>query len=86
MMDSIVGMVRPVVEEANKDAPNFSRIFKEMILVTSTDKPMFRTGKWTVIKKVTLELYEAEINALQEILSYTFVHALTGNNVQVPVG
>ena len=86
MMDSIVGMVRPVVEEANKDAPNFSRIFKEMILVTSTDKPMFRTGKWTVIKKATLELYEAEINALQEILSYTFVHALTGNNVQVPVG
>jgi len=57
-------LVRPVVEEANKDAPNFSRIFKEMILVTSTDKPMLRAGKGTVTKKVTIQLYEPEIDAL----------------------
>ena len=64
ILGSIVATVRPVVEEANKDAPNFSRIFKEMILVTATDKPMIRTGKGTVTKKATLKLYEAEINAL----------------------
>ena len=56
-----------------------------MILVTSMDKPIFRTVKRTVIKKATLELYEAEINALQEILPYTFVRELTGNNAQVRV-
>ena len=57
-------LVRSVVEEANKDAPNFSRIFKEMILVTSTDKPMLRAGKGTVTKKATIKLYEPEIDAL----------------------
>ena len=52
------------VEEANKEAPTFSRIFKEMILVTSKEKPMLRAGKGTVIKKATMKLYESEIDAL----------------------
>ncbi|KAI6102822.1 putative aminoadipate reductase [Pisolithus sp. B1] len=59
-------LIWPVVEEANKDAPNFSRIFKEMILVTSRDKPMSRAGKGTVTKKATMSLYESEIDALYE--------------------
>ena len=61
---NVTVLVRSVVEEANKDAPNFSRIFKEMILVTSTDKPMLRAGKGTVTKKATIKLYESEIDAL----------------------
>ena len=61
---NLVALVRPVVEEANKDAPNFSRIFKEMTLVTSADKPMLRAGKGTVTKKATINLYEPEIDAL----------------------
>ena len=52
------------VEEANKEAPAFSRIFKEMILVTSKEKPMLRTGKGTVMKKATMKSYESEIDAL----------------------
>ncbi|KAG1855628.1 putative aminoadipate reductase [Suillus subalutaceus] len=56
----------PDIEEANKEAPAFSRIFKEMILVTRNKKPMLRAGKGTVMKKATVELYEAEINALYE--------------------
>lgn len=63
-MLNIFAMARPVVEEANKDAPNFSRIFKEMILVTSKEKPMPRAGKGTVTKKATIKQYEAEIDAL----------------------
>ncbi|KIJ62360.1 hypothetical protein HYDPIDRAFT_114897 [Hydnomerulius pinastri MD-312] len=54
----------PLVEEANKSAPAFSRIFKEMILITSSDKPMARAGKGTVQKKATLKDYEAEIDTL----------------------
>ncbi|KZT27278.1 acetyl-CoA synthetase-like protein, partial [Neolentinus lepideus HHB14362 ss-1] len=42
-----------IVEEANKDAPGFSRIFKEMILVTSPEKPLRRTPKGTVMRKPT---------------------------------
>ncbi|KAG2030446.1 hypothetical protein BDR03DRAFT_1017128 [Suillus americanus] len=56
--------VWPDVEEANNEAPAFSRIFKEMILVTRSDKPMPRAGKGTVMKKATVELYEVEIDAL----------------------
>ncbi|KAG2145295.1 putative aminoadipate reductase [Suillus bovinus] len=54
------------IEEANKEAPAFSRIFKEMILVTRSEKPMLRAGKGTVTKKATVKLYEKEINALYE--------------------
>ncbi|KAF9228211.1 acetyl-CoA synthetase-like protein [Gyrodon lividus] len=54
----------PEVEEANGEAPKFSRIFREMILVTSKGKPMLRAGKGTVIKKATMKLYESEIEAL----------------------
>ena len=55
---------RPDIEEANKNSPAFSRIFKEMILVTREEKPMLRAGKGTVIKKETVKLYSEEINAL----------------------
>lgn len=61
----LIRVTREDVEEANKDAPAFSRIFKEMILVTSKEKPMLRTGKGTVMKKAMLKLYETEIDALQ---------------------
>ncbi|KAL4077414.1 putative aminoadipate reductase [Scleroderma citrinum] len=70
----------PVIEEANRDAPNFSRIFKEMILVTSTDKPMLRTGKGTVMKKASINHYEPEINAL-----YQSVEASTTAGIEVPL-
>ncbi|KAI6117048.1 hypothetical protein EDD16DRAFT_1708011 [Pisolithus croceorrhizus] len=70
----------PVVEEANKDAPNFSRIFKEMILVTSRDKPMSRAGKGTVTKKATMSLYESEIDAL-----YESVEASATAGIEVPL-
>ncbi|KZP33066.1 putative nonribosomal peptide synthetase [Athelia psychrophila] len=56
----------PVIEEANKTAPAFSRIYKEMILVTSEDKPMPRVAKGTVSKKPTLTLYQTEIDVLYD--------------------
>lgn len=52
------------MEEASRDAPAFSRVFKEMIIVTAPDKPLPRTGKGTVMRKATLVAYEDEINAL----------------------
>ncbi|KIJ61725.1 hypothetical protein HYDPIDRAFT_158984 [Hydnomerulius pinastri MD-312] len=70
----------PDVEEANKEAPAFSRIFKEMILVTSESRPMLRAGKGTVIKKATVKLYEAEIEAL-----YESVEASAKAGIDVPL-
>ncbi|KZP19238.1 acetyl-CoA synthetase-like protein [Athelia psychrophila] len=57
-----------VVEEANKSAPTFGRIFKEMILVTAADRPLERTGKETVAKKATMKAYADEIDALYDRL------------------
>ncbi|KAG2133352.1 putative aminoadipate reductase [Suillus clintonianus] len=58
--------VWPEIEEANRAGPAFSRIFKEMVLVTRREKPMPRAGKGTVTKKAASQLYEEEINALYD--------------------
>ncbi|KAG1799974.1 putative aminoadipate reductase, partial [Suillus variegatus] len=70
----------PDIEEANKEAPAFSRIFKEMILVTRGGKPMLRAGKGTITKKATMKLYEEEINAL-----YEKVEGSTRAGIDVPL-
>ncbi|KAF9238231.1 putative nonribosomal peptide synthetase, partial [Melanogaster broomeanus] len=62
----------PLIEEANKAAPAFSRIFKEMILITGHDKPMLRTPKGTVQKKATVKAYQSEIDALYNAVEATF--------------
>jgi hypothetical protein len=55
---------RPIIEEANKLAPAFSRIFKEMILITSSEKHIVCAAKGTVMRAATLKMYDAEIHAL----------------------
>ncbi|KDR77645.1 hypothetical protein GALMADRAFT_1326492 [Galerina marginata CBS 339.88] len=57
-------LIWPIVDEANKVAPSFSRIFKELILFTSPRKPLPRAGKGTVMRKAALAAYHEEIEAL----------------------
>lgn len=52
------------MEQANKVAPAFSKIFKEMILIASKAKPLPRTAKGTVVKKMSMQLYADEIDAM----------------------
>ncbi|KAJ7892397.1 putative aminoadipate reductase [Mycena leptocephala] len=54
----------PMIEQANDIAPAFSRIFKEMILFTSPDKPLPRAGKGTVLRKAAIALYASEIDSI----------------------
>ncbi|KAL7284715.1 hypothetical protein ACG7TL_002021 [Trametes sanguinea] len=56
--------VWPSVERANKYAPQHSRIFKEMILITSPDKPFELNAKGLPRRKVIIANYEDEIEAL----------------------
>ncbi|KAG1744621.1 putative aminoadipate reductase [Suillus paluster] len=72
--------VWPDIEEANQEAPTFSRIFKEMVLVTRSEKPMLRAGKGTVTKKATVKWYEEEINTL-----YEKVEGSTRAGIDVPL-
>ncbi|KAE9398018.1 acetyl-CoA synthetase-like protein [Gymnopus androsaceus JB14] len=59
-------LIWPTVEEANKVAPAFSRVFKEMILVVDPEKLLPRVGKGTVARKAALTLYSSEIDKLYE--------------------
>ena len=55
---------RPHVEEANKLAPAWGRLFKETILVSDPARPFARAGKGTALRKVVLKTYDAEIKDL----------------------
>ncbi|KAI0343217.1 acetyl-CoA synthetase-like protein [Trametopsis cervina] len=54
----------PTVEKANDIAPQHSRIFKEMIMVASPDKPFTYTAKSTPRRHAIINEYEEEINSL----------------------
>ncbi|KAJ6473849.1 putative aminoadipate reductase [Mycena sanguinolenta] len=54
----------PIIKEANTTAPAFSRIFKEMILFSSPEKPLPRAAKGSVLRKAALALYAQEINSI----------------------
>ncbi|CAK5265953.1 unnamed protein product [Mycena citricolor] len=54
------------VQEANEQAPAFARIYKEMIIVTGSERPMIRAAKGTIIKKPTVLMYQPDIDALYD--------------------
>ncbi|KDQ50557.1 hypothetical protein JAAARDRAFT_141882 [Jaapia argillacea MUCL 33604] len=67
--------IYPAVEEANKNSPQHSQIWKEMILVTSPDKPLPRTDKGSVKRKAAIEMYAVEIDEI-----YLAVESLASAN------
>ncbi|KIK64020.1 hypothetical protein GYMLUDRAFT_40242 [Collybiopsis luxurians FD-317 M1] len=56
----------PVIEQANDIAPAFSRVYKEMILITTASKPLPRAAKGTVMRKAAYKEYEKEIDQIYE--------------------
>ncbi|EKM51563.1 uncharacterized protein PHACADRAFT_212203 [Phanerochaete carnosa HHB-10118-sp] len=59
----------PVVEEANATAPAFAKIFKEMIIVTDSSRPLPRAGKGTIQRKAAISLYADEIEKLYKTVA-----------------
>jgi hypothetical protein len=57
-------VIRATVEKANTSAPGFARIFGEMVIITSPDRPLPRAPKGTVVRKEALFLYSEKINEL----------------------
>ncbi|KAF8154567.1 hypothetical protein B0H34DRAFT_661311 [Crassisporium funariophilum] len=72
-------LIWPFIEEANKVAPTYSRLFKELVLISSPDKPLPRAGKGTIMRKAALSLYNEEIEAI-----YATVESTTGIENVVP--
>ncbi|EIN04342.1 acetyl-CoA synthetase-like protein [Punctularia strigosozonata HHB-11173 SS5] len=69
----------PTVEQMNAYAPQHSRLFKEMILVASPDKPFLYTPKGSIRRQATLNEYEAEIEAL-----YTSIEESSQSDIAAP--
>ncbi|TFK21458.1 acetyl-CoA synthetase-like protein [Coprinopsis marcescibilis] len=69
----------PTVQKVNAFAPQHSRIFKEMIIVTSPSKPFKYTGKGTPRRQAVLADYEGEIRQL-----YDSVNTLAKGTVPFP--
>ncbi|THH09230.1 hypothetical protein EW145_g2182 [Phellinidium pouzarii] len=57
-------LIWPTIEKMNAYAPTYSRIFKEMILITSPSKPLLYTPKGTLRRQPVLDQYAAEIDAI----------------------
>ncbi|KAI0085552.1 hypothetical protein BDY19DRAFT_1020953 [Irpex rosettiformis] len=70
----------PTVERMNRYAPQHSRVFKEMILVSLPDKPFTYTSKGAPRRHAIIDEYAPEINAL-----YTAVEELTQVDLPPPL-
>jgi thioester reductase-like protein len=68
------------VEDANRIAPTHSRIFKETILIASSQKPFHYTPKGSVSRERTLAIYDREIEEL-----YAVLEDVSTSNVKTPV-
>ncbi|KAJ8094467.1 hypothetical protein PM082_010901 [Marasmius tenuissimus] len=61
----------PTIERMNEFAPQHSRLFKEMILVTSPGKPFTYTAKNTTRRQAILNEYAGEIAKIYDVVSET---------------
>jgi thioester reductase-like protein/aryl carrier-like protein len=60
----VVDSLWPAIARLNADTAGPGRVSKSMILIASADKPFIRAGKGTVVRKLTISAYEAELDAL----------------------
>ncbi|KAI9059896.1 acetyl-CoA synthetase-like protein [Trametes sanguinea] len=61
-------LIWPTVEKANARSPAYARIERNMIIITSPEKPLDRTPKGNARHKVCVERYAEEIETLYAIV------------------
>ena len=62
----IIGGLWPAVDRLNSVMPSYGRVAKSMILIADASKPFARAGKGTIIRKLTIAAYQAELQSLFE--------------------
>ena len=63
---SLIEEIWPTIMKANETGDAQSHAAKDMVVFTAKDKPMLRAGKGTIQRRLTVESYEAELDALYE--------------------
>ncbi|KAI0657838.1 acetyl-CoA synthetase-like protein [Cubamyces menziesii] len=63
-LEEFKDLIWPTIEKANAVSPAFARIQRDMILVTSPEKPLEHTPKGTPRRGVCIKLYADEIEQL----------------------
>lgn len=59
--EKILDEMWPTIAEANKSAPKFGRVPRELVLFASAAKPFSRSSKGSVQRRLTIAAHEAEI-------------------------
>lgn len=54
----------PDIQRLNANTAGPGRVSQSMILIAKKDKPFVRAGKGTIVRKLTLQAYEEELNKL----------------------
>ncbi|KAI8958393.1 acetyl-CoA synthetase-like protein [Daldinia sp. FL1419] len=60
----LVEMLWPLINESNTYVPGQGRIARDKVIVATPEKPFLRTGKGTITRKLTEEIYKDEIEAI----------------------
>jgi len=63
-IQALIDDVWPTIEKSNEAGLSIGRVSKDKIVFTSNEKPMMRAGKGSVQRKLTLDYYQAELDAL----------------------
>ncbi|KAK8040215.1 hypothetical protein PG991_000003 [Apiospora marii] len=60
---AFIDVIWPTVDEANRMAPAYAHIDRSMTIVARRDVPFVRAPKGTVVRKLTVQAYAADIEA-----------------------
>ncbi|GJJ11665.1 putative NRPS-like protein biosynthetic cluster [Clathrus columnatus] len=77
-IEAFRNLIWPSIQKANEYAPAHSRVFKEMILISSAEKPFAYTAKNTPRRGIVLKAYDKEIDDLYKLVEQS-------SNVDLPV-
>lgn len=63
-VELLIETLWPTIEDANQMCPAYAKITKQHVLFVDAQKPMARSGKGTVQRPATVQLYEQELDQL----------------------
>ncbi|KAK5123225.1 hypothetical protein LTR85_003424 [Meristemomyces frigidus] len=62
--EALVSSLWPVIEGVNRESQGYARVMRDMILIAKSDRPFPRAGKGTVQRRLAVDSYESELDAL----------------------